>query len=1247
MVRARTGRSTLRLTVAATAAVGLVAGMATGTNGAAGAPAKAKLAKSVKTTKLPGSAKAGNARPQGLPRKGNVAFLLKLSAKPTSSVYATTKRNSGTASAKRAARSQLSTVTAAQNRVIAGLPNKSKVLYRTHAAMAGVAVVTNVKNYEALRRLSGVSAVYPIAAKKPSNSYAVPLQGGAAAWEAYGDLGQNATVAVIDTGVDYTHANFGGPGTVNAYDTANAADTTVPDPGSYDHAKFNATTLDVNGHPAYMYDFAGDDYDANPGSDTYQPVPHPDPNPLDCNGHGSHVAGSAAGYGENADGTTYAGTYDTNTPFDQLRIGPGVAPKARIYAYRVFGCDGSSDVVGQAIDKAMDPNGDGDTSDHADVVNMSLGSDYGFPDDGDSMLTQEASQIAGVTMVVASGNGGDIYDIGGSPGNAVRAIAVANSQDEYSQVDALTVSAPAGIAGDYASLRSVEYDWQHDPDLAGDVVRLAQPGNLDGCDDIVEPYKSQIAGKIAFVEWDANDATRRCGSVGRSGKLNAAGATGFLFGSNEENFSAGITGSDVIPGVLVAKTGADAIRTELVAGHTVTVTGTTANGFRQIIPGLDDTVNTSSSRGIRDAGNVKPDVTAVGTTVFSTGSGTGNEGIAESGTSMATPMVAGTAALVVSKHPDWTPEQVKADIMNTADADLYLDPDFGGPKYAPNRVGAGRIDIKAALDNSVLAFTTDGPNGTSTGNVSASFGPVALPVNGGIWTKAKSIKLQNTGLDAASYHVGFDDRTTIPGVTYSVSPSTVTVQPRQTATVTLTLRIDPTKLTKTIDPTVERATGGLPRQYVADASGLVTFTNDDPAGTDLRVPAYAAPRPASVMTQPASLSLPGGAVSKALLPLTGAQVQQGSGAARIQSLVAGFELQAKSGVLPKCSTTVTEGCWETPSQRVADLKYVGATSDANQLKAIGQNPLTDGEAYFALTTQVPFRHPTSPQEYDIYVDSTGDGEPDAVVFTTRVAAATSDTDIMVTAVENLETGDVELGDALNASLGNTDTAIFDSDTFVLPVPLALLPGLTASKSRIKYAVFTYDGYHGGSLDNVGDFNDAGKIVGGLTMDVLHPGVSVAGSYNGTSSPLLFEDSPGTVLAVTRNNAAYAADRGQGALIVHFHNAVGSKAQLVSFRKASPSLRLSFSPSPVKVKKTTTATVTVSGGYGPATGTVTVRRLAGGGLGAGVVGTATLVNGKVTIKYTPRARGTYRYQATYGGDANYNARASAVVSLKIT
>ena len=81
-----------------------------------------------------------------------------------------------------------------------------------------------------------------------------------------------------------------------------------------------------------------------------------------------------------------------------------------------------------ALDWALDPNNDGDFSDHLDIVNMSLGSDYGVVDDPENdMINQLASY--GVLPVIAMGNHGDLTDTGGSPGNAVRSLAVASSVD--------------------------------------------------------------------------------------------------------------------------------------------------------------------------------------------------------------------------------------------------------------------------------------------------------------------------------------------------------------------------------------------------------------------------------------------------------------------------------------------------------------------------------------------------------------------------------------------------------------------------------------------------------------------------------------------------------------------------------------------------------------------------------------------------------------------------------------------------
>jgi hypothetical protein len=485
---------------------------------------------------------------------------------------------------------------------------------------------------------------------------------------------------------------------------------------------------------------------------------------------------------------------------------------------------------------------------------------------------------------------------------------------------------------------------------------------------------------------------------------------------------------------------------------------------------------------------------------------------------------------VRDQHPDWNPEQVKADLMNTAEQDLFLEPNHSGPKYAPNRVGSGRIDVKTALDNKVLAYVTNDP-----GSVSASFGPVEVTAP---TTLTKTIKVQNTGNSTVTYAVSYQARTSIPGATYSVSPATVKVDPRSSKTVTLTLSLNPSQLTKTIDPTVDRVQG-YPREYQADTSGLVLF--EGTGVPTVRVPAYAAPRPASVMTQPSSITMPGGAVQEALLPLSGQGVNNGSGNTAVRSTIAGFELQATSGKAPSCSTTVQSGCVNFSDERSSDLKYVGATSDAPQLQSIGADPLSNGLQYFAISTQGPWRTAASSQEFDIYIDGTGDGAPDAVLFNTRLTGS----DVMVTELIDLNSGAVLDAEPINDRFGDTDTALFNSDTLVMPVALGLIPGVTASHSRISYAVFAFSEYQSAPVDQVGDVGAKGKLVKPLSFDVLHPGVAVFGSYDGDASALLYRDSPGSVLEVRRDSAAYAVDHGLGALLVHFHNKVGNKAQVAS------------------------------------------------------------------------------------------------------
>ncbi|MBX4190405.1 S8 family serine peptidase, partial [Candidatus Parcubacteria bacterium] len=167
--------------------------------------------------------------------------------------------------------------------------------------------------------------------------------------------GMGESIAVIDTGVDYTHPDLGGC--------------------------FGSVCKVVGG-----YDFVNGDSD-----------------PMDDNGHGTHVAATAAGNG----------------------LLKGVAPDARILAYKVCGSGGScltSDIIA-ALDYAADPNRDGDSSDHVDVVNLSLGG-VGNPDDSASLAVDNDTAV-GVTVVVAAGNSGPGSSTIGSPGTSRTAITVA------------------------------------------------------------------------------------------------------------------------------------------------------------------------------------------------------------------------------------------------------------------------------------------------------------------------------------------------------------------------------------------------------------------------------------------------------------------------------------------------------------------------------------------------------------------------------------------------------------------------------------------------------------------------------------------------------------------------------------------------------------------------------------------------------------------------------------------------------
>src|ERR1035437_4542209 len=263
-----------------------------------------------------------------------------------------------------------------------------------------------------LAAVPGVVAIHLVPTYKPALTHSVPYVGAPQAWTATGDTGAGVKIAVIDSGVDFYHADFGGSGNPADYGYGLAHDTTVP--------AFNANGKTVAFPTVKIptgYDFVGDAYDAGAPAGSPATIPQPDPNPLECDSHGTHTASTAAGVGVLANGSTYTGPYNSSIyGANDFRIGPGVAPKATLFIYKVFGCAGTSDVVVEAINRAV--------KDGADVISMSLGSYFDTSDTPDAVASNNAAR-AGVVVVDSSGNEVPSGYMTGTPGSASRAISVA------------------------------------------------------------------------------------------------------------------------------------------------------------------------------------------------------------------------------------------------------------------------------------------------------------------------------------------------------------------------------------------------------------------------------------------------------------------------------------------------------------------------------------------------------------------------------------------------------------------------------------------------------------------------------------------------------------------------------------------------------------------------------------------------------------------------------------------------------
>lgn len=603
-----------------------------------------------------------------------------------------------------------------------------------------------------ISRLPNVTAVLLVPRHEPDNSRTVKYLDVPATWGATGRTGKGVRIAIIDSGINYYHQDFGGAGTA----AWRADDPTVREPGTFPTAKVVGGT-----------DLVGDAYDADEHD-----TPEPDPDPLDCKAsgsdidqHGTHVAGTAAGMGVIAGGGTYRGRYDARTlSRTSFRIAPGVAPEAKLLAFRVFGCAGGTYLVVDAIERAVRAG--------ADVINLSLGSSFGEPGSIDSVAVDNAA-LAGVTVVVSSGNSGHSAYMTGSPGVATRAISVA-ALDALPSFKAARIDMASGADitaivanGATADARGRLVRFRDDPGTDVDPVTGAGDESL-GCHTADYAYNGARDGDIVTVRRGI------CPRVDRATMGQRQGAAAVIMINDADAlppFEGPIRGV-TIPFLGVRSTTARRFSTD--DGRTIRIVSRAplANpAFRRLA--------SFSSAGPRsgDSG-LKPDVTAPGVSVMSADGATATGAKGMTGTSMASPAVAGVAALVKQAHPDWSPRDIKAAIVGTAAPGRLA-------AYDLRAAGAGVAQPRRAVDTLAIAYA-DG------GTASLSFGARNAMRRAGTsdaFTTTRRFTIRNRSSKAIRYDLRNSFAGSSRRLRVSVSPRSVRVPARSAREVIVTISL--------------------------------------------------------------------------------------------------------------------------------------------------------------------------------------------------------------------------------------------------------------------------------------------------------------------------------------------------------------------------------------------------------------------------------------------------------------------------
>lgn len=527
--------------------------------------------------------------------------------------------------------------------------------------------------------------------------------------------GEGIKVAVLDTGIDYTHKFFGGAGTQEAYDAAVADQTNVDWP---------------QGQVKGGYDFINND-----------------PNPIDINtNHGTHVSHSVT----------------------------GIAPNVELYVYSVCQrrCPGVAQL--RALEAAMDPNGDGNIKDRVDVINMSLGGDYGRvgSQDAVSLFINKAAKL-GTNVVISAGNDGGSPFIVGGPSTTENALSVGAMTNPAR----ISMQGSGTVNGKETVVQGASFGPKDEFTFTSDTVSLVYPdANQNGC----EAFASDVdfTDKAVVIDRGACAFTQKVLNAQAKGAKfviianNVDDGTPAPMGGSDENVTIPSVGVNFETGKALKEAGA----TFEISAKPVTTKGAIAS---------------FTSRGPTMNGLLKPEITAPGTGVMTAHPGTGDGMSPATGTSFSSPITAGAMSLLKQALPERNGLELKATLMNAADLDVTMLPRETNPDtaLAPiSYIGAGLVDVEKAANLPVAAWEK------STKQAALSFG---LNTMSEVTTFTKTVEVKNFSNEAKTYEIALEQRFADDKETGALSmdfPSSITVPAGQTVSFDVVATVDPAKL---------------------------------------------------------------------------------------------------------------------------------------------------------------------------------------------------------------------------------------------------------------------------------------------------------------------------------------------------------------------------------------------------------------------------------------------------------------------